>query len=189
VSIDRLGLVVSMPWGRLALAAVASLLAGCTMCPDPYDYSGPVPNRSAPQNNFRARSNGIIPIGTRPMPWPPLVKQGGGADAATQVAGGQPGGDAPTLADPAVESAAATTADVPAEATSVLVSAVEADPCDVPPDAAAIAPGATDADVNHDAGADLELPPFVAAVDVPEEPRVEMPPLAETPGWRPRHAP
>ena len=33
------------------------------MCPDPYDYSGPVPNGSTPQNDFRARSNGILPIG------------------------------------------------------------------------------------------------------------------------------
>ena len=54
---------------------LVALLAGCTMCPDPYDYSGPVPNGSAPQNDFRARSNGIVPIGTRPRPWPPIVKR------------------------------------------------------------------------------------------------------------------
>ena len=54
---------------------LVTLLAGCTMCPDPYDYSGPVPNGSAPQNDFRARSNGIVPIGTRPRPWPPIVKR------------------------------------------------------------------------------------------------------------------
>lgn len=60
--------------GGIACVA-AILLAGCTMCPDPYDYSGPVPNGSAPQNDFRARSQGIEPIGVAPRPWPPLVKR------------------------------------------------------------------------------------------------------------------
>lgn len=60
----------------MRLIALAGLLAsGCTMCPDIYDYSGPVPNGSPPQNDFRARSNGIAPIGTTPRPWPPLVKR------------------------------------------------------------------------------------------------------------------
>jgi hypothetical protein len=59
----------------LPVAATVALAAGCTICPDPYDYSGPVPNGSAPQNDFRARSNGIIPIGLAPRPWPPIVKQ------------------------------------------------------------------------------------------------------------------
>jgi len=58
---------------RLMSGLAVSLLAGCTMCPDPYDYSGPVPNGSAPQNDFRARSNGIEPIGLAPRPWPPIV--------------------------------------------------------------------------------------------------------------------
>ena len=56
------------------LIVAAGLLSGCTMCPDPYDYSGPVPNGSAPQNDFRARSRGIIPIGSVSRPWPPLVQ-------------------------------------------------------------------------------------------------------------------
>ena len=59
----------------VAIACCATALAGCTMCPDPFDYSGPVPNGSAPQNDFRARSNGIAPIGVAPRPWPPVVKQ------------------------------------------------------------------------------------------------------------------
>jgi hypothetical protein len=64
-----------VPVRALAAAAwCAATLAGCTMCPDPYDYSGPVPNGSAPQNDFRARSNGIAPIGAAPRPWPPLVR-------------------------------------------------------------------------------------------------------------------
>lgn len=45
------------------------------MCPDPFDYSGPVPNGSAPQNDFLARSNGILPLQATPKPWPTLVDQ------------------------------------------------------------------------------------------------------------------
>ena len=45
---------------------------GCTMCPSPFDYSGTVPG-SANQNDFRTRSNGILPIWRRPKPWPPVV--------------------------------------------------------------------------------------------------------------------
>jgi hypothetical protein len=50
---------------------------GCTMCPDPFDYSGPVPNGSPPQNDFRARSNGILPLNAAPRPWPLIVKDRG----------------------------------------------------------------------------------------------------------------
>jgi len=72
---------------RFGPAIAAVLLAGCTMCPDPYDYSGPVPNGSAPQNDFRARSNGIEPIGLAPRPWPPIVKrEGGGKSEPTLLA-------------------------------------------------------------------------------------------------------
>ena len=61
--------------GSVAAVAAAVTLAGCTMCPDPYDYSGPVPNGSVTQNDFRARSNGIAPIDAAPRPWPPIVRQ------------------------------------------------------------------------------------------------------------------
>ena len=60
----------------LAAAAILAAVAGCTMCPDPHDYAGPVPNGSAPQNDFRVRSNGILPIGATPPPWPTVVKAG-----------------------------------------------------------------------------------------------------------------
>lgn len=56
------------------------------MCPDPFDYSGPVPNGSAPQSDFRARSNGIVPIGMRPRPWPPIVKRSPPSAEAPTVA-------------------------------------------------------------------------------------------------------
>ena len=62
----------------LATVAVVGLATvGCTMCPDPFDYSGPVPNGSAPQNDFRARSGGILPLGAAPRPWPLIVQSGG----------------------------------------------------------------------------------------------------------------
>jgi len=60
---------------RGALAAVAFCLlgTGCTMCPDPFDYAGPVPNGAVSQNDFAARSNGILPVRATPLPWPPIV--------------------------------------------------------------------------------------------------------------------
>jgi hypothetical protein len=58
-------------WAATLLVAVTT---GCTMCPDPFDYSGPVPNGSAPQNDFCARSNGILPLNAAPRPWPLIVK-------------------------------------------------------------------------------------------------------------------
>jgi hypothetical protein len=61
--------------GPLAAGVALLALAGCTMCPDPYDYSGPVPNGSVTQNDFRARSNGIAPIAAAPRPWPPIVRR------------------------------------------------------------------------------------------------------------------
>jgi len=77
--------------GTLALVLVGGLIStGCTMCPDPFDYSGPVPNGSSPQNDFRARSGGILPLGGAPRPWPQIVDNGG------QPAAEEP---TPTLAD------------------------------------------------------------------------------------------
>ena len=60
---------------RGALAAVAFCLlgTGCTMCPDPFDYTGPVPNGAVSQNDFAARSNSILPVRATPFPWPPIV--------------------------------------------------------------------------------------------------------------------
>ena len=77
--------------GRILAGAASLLLAGCTMCPDIYDYSGPVPNGTPPQNDFRARSGGIAPIGSIPRPWPPLVKtEQSVGDEAVLVAGEEP---------------------------------------------------------------------------------------------------
>ena len=66
------------------MVAVSLASVGCTMCPDPFDYSGPVPNGSSPQNDFRARSNGILPLGAAPKPWPLLVRDGAAPPAKSQ---------------------------------------------------------------------------------------------------------
>lgn len=60
----------------LSGVVLVSLVAasGCTICPNPYDYSGPVPNGSVTQNNFCARSGGIRPLGGAPLVWPQVVQ-------------------------------------------------------------------------------------------------------------------
>lgn len=58
----------------LAAVAMSVLATGCTMCPDPFDYAGPVPNGAVSQNDFAARSNGILPVRATPLPWPPIVQ-------------------------------------------------------------------------------------------------------------------
>ena len=202
---DRPVRTVPFVSGRLAIMAVASLLAGCTMCPDPYDYSGPVPNGSAPQNDFRARSNGILPVGAAPVPWPPIVKASGveGRDGPQLVAqrSGKGGRQAvPTLADPAVESAASDGAGDQIEPKSVLVTAaVEAAATE--PSAAEsdhVIPVIGESDGESPASGDSmvgERPGTESAaltpVASPAPPPVvvEMPPFVETPGWRPRQAP
>jgi hypothetical protein len=89
----------------LIAAIMACLVStGCTMCPDPFDYAGPVPNGSVSQNDFAARSNGILPVRATPLPWPPLV------DTSPRT---------PTPADELLEGEAAT-----------LATALEA-PCDL----------------------------------------------------------
>jgi hypothetical protein len=81
-------------WTLATVAAMGLASIGCTMCPDPFDYSGPVPNGSSPQNDFRARSNGILPLRAAPKPWPLIVKNGG-----AQAEGPQENESTPTLAD------------------------------------------------------------------------------------------
>ncbi len=87
---------------RACLPLAVLLLApatGCTICPNPFDYAGPVPNGSVTQNDFRARSGGIIPIATVPRPWPALVQQEAAPDEPEAVLAAVPEGE-PTLAVP-----------------------------------------------------------------------------------------
>ncbi len=76
---------VAWPLTLLAVAAT-----GCTMCPDPFDYSGPVPNGSAPQNDFCARSNGILPLNVTATPWPPIVEGDYDAGEANEAVAAYP---------------------------------------------------------------------------------------------------
>lgn len=143
------------------MAAVLCAAAGCTICPDPFDYSGPVPNGSAPQNDFRVRSHGILPLGGVPRPWPPVVQ------------------GAPAVAD--VPQVAATAAEVPAgpatqteDAGAVEATAAE-HPVAADPEAAAADPVPVDAPALEEI-----LPPPAPPPAEPADPR------GETPGWRPR---
>jgi hypothetical protein len=149
-----------LAWGA-ALLAVAS---GCTMCPDPFDYSGPVPGGSAPQNDFRARSNGILPLGAAPVPWPPIVEAS--PDAAEEPAALA----AETDAGPSVAVA-------DAEDPGVVVAA------DTEPDAAS-EPSAPQADGVEPVSVEE---PFPDILPPPRPLRPERrPPLRETLGWKPR---
>lgn len=80
------------PWLIAAVMLVVGT-AGCTMCPDPFDYSGPVAGGGPAQNDFGARTNGILPVRAAPTPWPPVVSdtptEGPPAEEATgnEVAG------------------------------------------------------------------------------------------------------
>ena len=183
----------------LAAAAILAGVAGCTMCPDPHDYSGPVPNGSAPQNDFRVRSNGILPIGATPPPWPTVVKAGaarpqaepaeaaGVADAEALVADAEP---LVADAEPLVADAETPAPDLDIDSDVVRLSAeeepaqgfvvdagvdrhsVETD--DLAPDAAGgDASGAVETEAAPAAGDDRP-------VSVPESA------LRETPGWRSR---
>lgn len=167
------------------------VLAGCTMCPDPYDYSGPVPNGSAPQNDFRARSNGILPLGAAPRPWPPIVRHDGGKRGAEGLARRV---GTPTPAPDAVTVAAAEAPVESAEARSVLVVvAGEEQPHDAASqsrDPWAVVPdfGAEPESREQEAPASEPSAETASAeqpVDVPAV-SVVVPLLTETPGWRQR---
>ena len=167
---------------RSLVACAALVAAGCTMCPDPYDYSGPVPNGSAPQNDFRARSNGILPIGAAPKPFPTVVK------ATPQPAPATPAVEKPLVAEAddnvlrlsaeaemvpgasVVEAAFPTADDAPPADDQVFADAAERDvesPVMEPPAAPDVAETVPDA----------RPQPVTVATE---------PPLRETPGWRPR---
>jgi hypothetical protein len=143
------------------------------MCPDPYDYSGPVPNGSAPQNDFRARSNGIIPIGTAPRPWPPLVRKD------------QPAA-ADTLGDSVLRVAVATTKPVAetageAEIEPVSEAVVEVVTEPVVEEVVAEAPPAPEAEPITESADDVDGEGAARAADDPREPAAG--PAGD--GWQP----
>jgi len=167
-------------WAVLVLTA-ACACGGCTICPDPFDYAGPVPDGSPPQNDFRARSGGIHPLSAAPKPWPPLVQDDG------------PPGASPVVADPVpqiVEDDADTL-----QQTSVLVPDRDAGGIDDSgslPTVSAEGPAAPLEPVPSDeapAVTDGEAPnPVEPSPSVPQMAPHPADP-AETPGWRPRRRP
>ncbi len=70
---DGLVAVMRQGWSLVVLVSVAAA-SGCTLCPSPYDYSGPVPNGSVTQNDFCARSGGTRPLRSGPLVWPQVVQ-------------------------------------------------------------------------------------------------------------------
>lgn len=159
------------------VACAALVTVGCTMCPDPYDYSGPVPNGSAPQNDFRARSNGILPIGAAPQPFPTVVK------AAPQPAPEA----APVVEQPVVAEAEDDVLRLAAEMPVV----AEGDAKEPGPPAVETATAAhAEAEAVHEEATEPEsapafAEPVVEAVPQPVPVAAEQP-LRETPGWRTR---
>ena len=134
------------------------------MCPDPYDYTGPVPNGSAPQNDCRARSHGILPIGAAAKPWPPLVKAkpGAGKPAATPAPAAE-SEEAPQVAE-SEDGVLRRSAEEPAEggAETMAVEAVIAEIEDAPK-------GTTDLEA-AEKSADAETPEAVEETEAAEKP-------------------
>jgi hypothetical protein len=184
------------------VAAVGLASIGCTMCPDPFDYSGPVPNGSSPQNDFRARSQGILPLGAAPRPWPLLVKDGG--DPATQPQENDP---TPSLADAPADSEAG--GEEFQQTVAVLGESDDEAGADGQPEAAPEAAGSTPptlepvpvvaeptarprADSQDDAAEQAGAKEAVvneglrATLQAPVAPVVPPASVGETPGWRSR---
>lgn len=160
----------------LCVAACVAMATGCTMCPDPLDYAGPVPNGSSPQNDFRARSNGILPLGGIAQPWPQIVSTG---------APDPSGGGIPTLAD-----TGDTTADVSDVATAPVVSVLVGDEPALEPLVGAASPTAPPALVTPEStpmALTSENADIVALLLPPhEQPAPVTPPARESPGWKRR---
>lgn len=195
---DRQGRFAATVSGRVAVIAVVAVLSGCTMCPDPYDYSGPVPNGSAPQNDFRARSKGILPLSAAPCPWPPLVERDATTGAAGLAAKRVPRrlGE-PTLAEPLPDADPVEQVVGTGETASILVVAGEKTSDDSTFTAHSVAgePIVVLAEIDDSS---FDVDEAVAASATPVGPTEEStsepesqqqpaePALAETPGWRTR---
>jgi hypothetical protein len=175
-------LPVTSRMSALLIAIAIGAAGGCTMCPDPFDYSGPVPNGSPPQNDFRARSRGILPLGTAPRPWPQVVRaEGATADGAVEV-----GEDATVETVSVLEPAAVAVGDDEPLAAEGASATEASEPV--------LEPVPADDSANETAGENLPTEPAEASSsggsgsELPVEPIASPPsaPLGETPGWRPR---
>jgi hypothetical protein len=175
----------------VAAAGLSSI--GCTMCPDPFDYSGPVPNGSSPQNDFRARSNGILPLGAASRPWPLIVKNG--SDRADGPHENEP---TPTLADDSVvgqTNAGELQQTVAMVGESADEAGMDGEPEAIPGTVGSVAdalepvPVAELTEVSPAAAAEEEPASEEAPQAVPQPPEAPFTPpvqVDETPGWRTR---
>lgn len=153
----------------LAVVCIVSLAAGCTMCPDPYDYTGPVPNGSPPHNDFRARSNGIIPIGGAAKPWPPIVRSNPGRESTPE------GDPVPVMV---AEYGPAAVRD---ESTSDPAGTAAAGDIELPPEA--VAPPLAEQDATGEPAAEAPAPVEIAAPAPPQPRRDSLPSLREASRW------
>lgn len=85
--------------GLLGVVLLVVGTAGCTMCPDLFDYAGPVPNGAVTQNDFSARSNGILPLGRATTPWPTVVHADRDESDRDEAEGGEPATAEPTATE------------------------------------------------------------------------------------------
>lgn len=152
-------------------AAWLAVATGCTMCPDPLDYAGPVPNGSSPQNDFRARSNGILPLGGSRQPWPEIV-----ADTPTPTADDVGPTLAAGLAEPFAIAAESTPVSVLVDDQAALAAGAPPTPegPDAPETPERVAATTTDQDIVA-----MLLPPQ-------SQPIPATPPVRESPGWKRR---
>jgi len=184
-------------WTLATVAAMGLASVGCTMCPDPFDYSGPVPNGSSPQNDFRARSNGILPLGAAPKPWPLIVKNSGAT-----AEGPRENEPTPTLADEADADGLQQTVAVVGESAEeagvdgqpeVVPEETGSTPDELKPVPVATAPTGTPHAVKEEAAAEQAVAEDGAPEEepqaLPQPPVVPVSPpfqTSETPGWRAR---
>jgi len=189
---------LSRAWTLTTVAALGLTSAGCTMCPDPFDYSGPVPNGSSPQNDFRARSNGILPLNAAPRPWPLIVKNDARPDG-----GPEQDEPTPTLADEETPADLQQTVAVVGESTEDFDAEgeSEAEPTEAASPALEPVPDAAEpTDVPQEAVEDTVAQPESEAEQAPLVPTnlPQTEPVVttengvpfqagETPGWRARH--
>jgi hypothetical protein len=189
---------LSRAWTLATAVGLGLASAGCTMCPDPFDYSGPVPNGSSPQNDFRARSNGILPLGAAPRPWPLIVKNDGVPDT-----GPEQDEPTPTLADEDAPADLQQTVAVVGESDEKSgtdgelvadTSGPESPPLQSVPEVVEPTeePLVDQVDVLPK-GADVVIPPALTEPTQPTQPETVVTPVAsvpfqtsETPGWRSR---
>lgn len=178
--------------GTLALVLVGGLIStGCTMCPDPFDYSGPVPNGSSPQNDFRARSGGILPLGAAPRPWPQIVNNGGqpAAEEPTPILADRYGSpefqQTAAVQDEALAAESALLTEPTPLAEPTLLMSEPADLGQAP--IAAEEPNAPPKQDSVGTGMAMAGPVPAAPLESPIVlPPGSRPPVDETPGWRAR---